>query len=501
MATTSNAFVSHLVWRPIPKILEKLDHNMAEQIHPVILSGGSGTRLWPMSRALYPKQLLPLVGEQSLLQQAALRVTGSATFAAPLVIANEEHRFIIAEQLREIDVAPQGLLLEPVGRNTAPAACVAALWLTERAPDALMLLMPSDHAIADHAAFLAAIETAAAAARTGALATFGIAPERPETGYGYIERAAPFSSVEGAFAVARFVEKPDAAAAEGYIAAGDYFWNSGIFLFPAALYLTELKRLRPDMVAACRQALKGARRDDDFVRLDKPAFEACPADSIDYAVMEHTERAAMVTVRMGWSDLGSWDALWTMAEKDSAGNTLIGNILAEDTRNCYLRSEAGLVAAIGVEDLVVVATDDAVMLAPRDRAQDVRRLVARLTKENRSEADALPRVHRPWGSYETLHAGHRVQVKHIVVKPGGKLSLQMHHHRAEHWVVVHGTAKIRRGDEEIILTEDQSTYIPLGTAHRLENPGKIPLHLIEVQSGAYLGEDDIVRFEDHYGRA
>ena len=474
---------------------------MAGQIHPVILSGGSGTRLWPMSRTFYPKQLLPLVGETSLLQQAAARVAEAPGFAAPLVIANEEHRFIIAEQLREIDVVPQGLLLEPVGRNTAPAACIAALWLAERDPDALMLLMPSDHAIADESAFLAAVETAAAAARSGVLATFGIAPERPETGYGYIERGAPLGDIDGAFAVARFVEKPDLAAAERYIAAGDYFWNSGIFLFPAAMYLSELKRLRPDMVAACRAAFKGARRDEDFVRLDKQAFADCPADSIDYAVMEHAERAAMVTVRMGWSDLGSWDALWTMADKDEAGNTLIGNIVAEDARNCYLRSEAGLVAALGVEDLVVVATEDAVMLAPRERAQEVRRLVTRLVKENRSEADALPRVHRPWGSYQTVHAGHRVQVKHILVKPGGKLSLQMHHHRAEHWVVVQGTAKVSRGEEEIILTEDQSTYIPLGTAHRLENPGKIPLHVIEVQSGAYLGEDDIVRFEDHYGRA
>jgi mannose-1-phosphate guanylyltransferase/mannose-6-phosphate isomerase len=473
---------------------------MKGKIHPVILSGGSGTRLWPMSRTFYPKQLLPLVGDSSLLQQATMRVAGSPGFAAPLVIANEEHRFIIAEQLREIDVAPQGILLEPVGRNTAPAACIAALWLAETDPDAQMLLMPSDHAIEDRAAFLAAVAHAATAARAGFLATFGITPERAETGYGYIERGAKLAAADGAFAVTRFVEKPDAAAAEHYVAAGDYFWNSGIFLFSASLYLNELKRLRPDMVAACRLALKKARRDDDFIRLDKEAFADCPSDSIDYAVMEHTGRAAMVTVGMGWSDLGSWDALWAMADKDEAGNTLIGNIVAEDTKNSYLRSESGLVAALGVEDMIVVATDDAVMLAPRNRAQDVRLLVARLVKENRAEADALPTVYRPWGSYKTLHNGHRVQVKHIMVKPGGKLSLQMHHHRAEHWVVVQGTAKIRRGDEEIILTEDQSTYIPLGTAHRLENPGKIPLHLIEVQSGAYLGEDDIVRFEDKYGR-
>jgi mannose-1-phosphate guanylyltransferase/mannose-6-phosphate isomerase len=469
-------------------------------ISPVILSGGSGTRLWPMSRTHYPKQFLPLVGDNSLLQQAALRVPQDAGFAAPLVIANEEHRFLIAEQLREIDVAPQALLLEPVGRNTAPAVCVAALYLAERAPAALMLVTPSDHRIDDVPAFLSAVERAAAAARAGFLVTFGVTPERAETGYGYIERGKKLGDIDGAFAVARFVEKPDAATAERYVKSGDFFWNSGIFLFPAALYLSELERLRPEILAACRRALAEARSDDDFVRLDKAAFADCPADSIDYAVMEHTARAAVVPVTMGWSDLGSWDALWESAAKDADGNALTGNVLAEDTRNSYIRSEAGLVAALGVEDMVVVATQDAVMLAPRDRAQDVRSLVARLVKDERSEAETLPIVHRPWGSYETLHAGHRVQVKHIVVKPGGKLSLQMHHHRAEHWVVVQGTAKIVRGDEDMVLTEDQSTYIPLGTKHRLENPGKIPLHVIEVQSGAYLDEDDIVRFEDTYGR-
>ena len=480
--------------------MDKRDKKGGAAIHPVILSGGSGTRLWPMSRSHYPKQLLPLVGEHTLLQQAALRVAGAPAFGAPLVIANEEHRFIIAEQLRETEIAPRGLLLEPVGRNTAPAACVAALSLAEGDPDALMLLMPSDHTIDDRAAFLAAVERAATAARDGRLVTFGIHPERAETGYGYIERGAALPGTDGAFMVARFVEKPDAATAERYVAGGDFFWNSGIFLFPAALYISELERLRPDMLAACRAALAAARRDDDFCRLDKETFAACPSDSIDYAVMEHTARAAVVPVAMGWSDLGSWDALWDMAEKDDAGNALVGNVIAEDAKNSYLRSEAGLVAALGIEDLVVVATDDAVMLAPRRRAQDVRRLVARLVKEKRGEADALPVVHRPWGSYETLHAGHRVQVKHILVKPGRKLSLQMHHHRAEHWVVVQGTAKIRRGNEDIMLTEDQSTYIPLGTLHRLENPGKIPLHVIEVQSGAYLDEDDIVRFDDDYGR-
>jgi mannose-1-phosphate guanylyltransferase / mannose-6-phosphate isomerase len=469
-------------------------------IHPVILSGGSGTRLWPMSRTLYPKQLLALLGRESLLQQTARRVADPQRFAPPLIVANEEHRFIIAEQLREIDVAPSAMLLEPVGRNTAPAACVAALSLAESDPEALLLLLASDHAIAVVDAFVAAVDRAATAARRGAIVCLGIEPERAETGYGYIRRGAPIDG-EGAFAVAEFYEKPDIAHAEAYVASGEHYWNGSVFLFPAQLYLDELERLRPDMLAACRQAMREARRDADFIRLDKAAFAACPSDSIDYAVMEHTPRAAVVPVAMGWNDVGSWDALWEMSAKDAAGNALEGNVVAEAVRNCYLRSEAGLVAAVGVEDLVVVATDDAVMVAPRDRTQEVKGLVARLAREGRGEADTLPTVHRPWGSFTSLHNGHRVQVKHIVVKPGGKLSLQLHHHRAEHWVIVQGTARIRRGDEELMLTEDQSTYIPLGTAHRLENPGKIPLHLIEVQSGSYLGEDDIVRLEDSYGRS
>jgi mannose-1-phosphate guanylyltransferase / mannose-6-phosphate isomerase len=469
-------------------------------IHPVILSGGSGTRLWPMSRALYPKQLLALTGERSLLQETARRVADDPAFGPPIVVANEEHRFIIAEQLREIGVAPAAIVLEPIGRNTAPAAAVAALRLAADDREALMLVMPSDHAIADPAAFRDAVAQAAAAARLGHLVTFGVAPERAETGYGYIARGEPLAGAAGAFAVKGFVEKPDPAAARRYLAEGKHFWNSGIFLFPAARYLAELEGLRPEIVAAARAALAAARADADFVRLDKAAFAACPADSIDYAVMEHTRSAAMVPVTMGWSDLGSWDALWELAARDADGNALVGNVLAETAKNCYLRSEAGLVAAIGVEDLVVVATDDAVMVAPRGGTQEVKRLVGRLREEGRGEADALATVHRPWGTYRSLHNGPRVQVKHIMVKPGAKLSLQMHHHRAEHWVVVQGTAKIVRGSEELILTEDQSTYIPLGTAHRLENPGKIPLHVIEVQSGSYLGEDDIVRFEDHYGR-
>ena len=470
-------------------------------IHPVILSGGSGTRLWPMSRTLYPKQLLSLLGQDSLLQQTVRRVADRQGFAAPLLVANEEHRFIIAEQLREIAAVPRSLLLEPVGRNTAPAACIAALALIEAEPDPLMLVMPSDHTIGDLAAFAGAVERAAAAARAGALVSFGIAPQRAETGYGYVRRGGELDGAEGVFAVAEFVEKPGPEQAQAFVASGEHSWNSGIFLFPARVYLDELERLRPDIVVACRNALTTAQRDSDFIRLGREAFSACDSDSIDYAVMEHTRRAAVVPVTMGWSDVGSWDALWEMGPKDQHGNSIAGNVVAEDARNCYLRSEAGLVAAIGIEDLVVVATADAVMVAPRNRTQDVRKLVARLVKDRRDEADALPTVHRPWGTFTSLHNGHRVQVKHIMVKPGGKLSLQMHHHRAEHWVVVQGTAKIRRGDQEMMLSEDQSTYIPIGTAHRLENPGKIPLHLIEVQSGSYLGEDDIIRLEDSYGRS
>jgi mannose-1-phosphate guanylyltransferase/mannose-6-phosphate isomerase len=470
-------------------------------IHPVILSGGSGTRLWPMSRTLYPKQLLSLLGQDSLLQQTVRRVADRQGFAAPLLVANEEHRFIIAEQLREIAAVPRAFLLEPVGRNTAPAACIAALALTEAEPDPLMLVMPSDHTIGDLAAFADAVEGAATAARAGALVSFGITPQRAETGYGYIRRGSELDGAKGVFAVAEFVEKPGPEQAQAYVASGEHSWNSGMFLFPARVYLDELERLRPDMVAACRDALATAQRDSDFVRLGREAFAGCDSDSIDYAVMEHTRRAAVVPVSMGWSDVGSWDALWEMGDKDQHGNSIEGNVVAEDARNCYLRSEAGLVAAIGIEDLVVVSTADAVMVAPRNRTQDVKKLVARLVKDRRDEADALPTVHRPWGTFTSLHNGHRVQVKHIMVKPGGKLSLQMHHHRAEHWVVVQGTARIRRGDQEMMLSEDQSTYIPIGTSHRLENPGKIPLHLIEVQSGSYLGEDDIVRLEDSYGRS
>jgi len=454
-----------------------------------------------MSRALYPKQLLPLVSERSLLQEAALRVTDAARFAPPLVIANDEHRFIVGEQLRLCGVTPLATVLEPLGRNTAPAVCIAALLLLATEPDALLLVLPSDHAIGKVEAFTAAVDTAAAVARSGRLVTFGITADRPETGYGYIRRGAALAELAGAHEVAGFVEKPDAARAQSYLAAGDYYWNSGIFLFPARLVLSEIERLQPAVVAACRAALERAKRDLDFLRLDRDAFAAASSVSIDYAVMEHTPHAAVVPAEMGWSDVGTWDALWQVGARDAAGNTAFGDVLSEDTRNCYLRAETGLVATLGIEDLVVVATSDAVLVARRDRAQDIKRLVARLERDGRSELTTHPLVHRPWGTYRSIHNGARVQVKHIMVKPGAKLSLQLHHHRAEHWVVVQGTAKVVRGSEEILLYEDQSTYIPLGTAHRLENPGKIPLHLIEVQSGSYLGEDDIVRLEDSYGRS
>ncbi len=471
------------------------------KIHPVILSGGSGTRLWPLSRAAYPKQLMPLVSELSLLQETVQRVTDADRFAAPLLICNDEHRFMVAEQLRQIGVTPERIVLEPMARNTAPAAAAAALLLAADDPDALMLLLPSDHHIADTARFRAAVGDAARAAQGGALVTFGMKAERPETGYGYIRRGAAIASAAGCYHVDRFVEKPDLATAQSYLADGHYAWNSGMFLFKAAQLVAEMEHHAPAIVAAARQAVAKAARDLDFVRLDAEAFGAAPSISIDYAVMEKTGHAAVVPAEMGWTDVGSWSALWDIAPRDGDGNTLIGDVIAADSRNSYIRGDGRLVAVVGVEDLIVVDTADAVLVAPRARAQDVKAVVDRLKSTARSEQQHHRRVYRPWGSYEGVDAGERFQVKRLIVNPGGRLSLQKHAKRAEHWVVVRGIATVTRGNEEFDLGENQSTYIPVGTVHRLENRTGEPVHLIEVQSGSYLGEDDIVRLDDQYGRA
>jgi len=464
-------------------------------IVPVILSGGSGTRLWPLSREAYPKQFLPLVGDDTMLQATWKRVASIAG-AAPIVVANQEHRFMAAEQLRECKVQPQALILEPVGRNTAPAIAIAALQALAGGDDALLLVLPSDHVVRNEAAFHAAVKQAAIAAEGGKLVTFGIVPTAPETGYGYIKAA----TGEGVRAVDRFVEKPDLATAEEYVASGEYFWNSGMFLFRASRYLKELETLQPAILAACRQALDKAARDNDFIRLDADAFAASPNDSIDYAVMEKTADAAVVPLDAEWNDVGSWSALWEVSDKDADGNACHGDVIALDCKDSYAYGNR-LIAMVGLQDVVVVETDDAVFVGHKDRVQDVKEIVGQIKRDGRSEAAAHRKVYRPWGAYDSIDNGARFQVKRITVKPGATLSLQMHHHRAEHWIVVSGTAEVTRGDEVILLSENQSTYIPLGVTHRLKNPGKLPLELIEVQSGSYLGEDDIVRFEDSYGRA
>jgi mannose-1-phosphate guanylyltransferase / mannose-6-phosphate isomerase len=469
-------------------------------IIPIILSGGSGTRLWPLSRELYPKQLIALCGERTMLQETALRLAAIPDAAAPVVICNEEHRFMVAEQLRQIGVQPRAIVLEPVGRNTAPAAAVGALLVAAEDKDALMLILPADHLIREAPAFAEAVRRGAAAAEAGNLVTFGILPRCPETGYGYIKKGEPLSTAGEVFSVERFVEKPDLETAKGYVESGEHLWNSGMFLFRADSYLGELGRTAPDMVERAGQALERSTRDLDFIRLDRGAFSACPADSIDYAVMEKTGRAAVVPMDAGWSDVGSWSALLETGACDQSGNVCRGDVLLHDVSNSYLHATGRLVAAVGLNGHVVVETKDAVLVAPRDRVQEVKELVKKLKAGGRDEAVIHSKVFRPWGAYESIDFADRFQVKRITVKPGQVLSLQMHHHRAEHWVVVRGTAKITRGSEVVILTEDQSTYIPLGTVHRLENPGKIPLELIEVQTGSYLGEDDIVRLEDVYGR-
>ena len=474
---------------------------MQQKITPVILSGGTGTRLWPLSRPDYPKQLLALAGDETLFQQTLRRVADPARFAPPLIVCNKEHRFIIAEQLRAIGMAADTILLEPVGRNTAPAAALAATILAGRGAGGPMLLLPSDHVVTDPDAFRAAVDLAAHAAETGRMVLFGMQPQRPETGFGYIIAGEPLGAVGGAHAIERFVEKPDPAAAEAIIRGGNAYWNSGMFLFGAELFLEELQRLQPEIVAAARDAVSERSTDLDFCRVDEAAFARAPSISIDNAVMEHTTRAAVLPASFGWSDIGSWAGLWDLGPRDAAGNALFGDVVAIDTRNCYIRSQDRLVTVLGTDNLVVVETADAVLVIDKDRAQDVRTLIDRLGVLGRSEAVARPRVYRPWGFYESVVAGHRFQVKHIQVKPGGQLSLQMHHHRSEHWVVVNGTASVLRDGKTSLVRENESIYIPCTAEHRLENPGKVPLDLIEVQTGSYLGEDDIVRLEDMYGRA
>ncbi|MDE2407039.1 MAG: mannose-1-phosphate guanylyltransferase/mannose-6-phosphate isomerase [Xanthomonadaceae bacterium] len=469
-------------------------------LQPVLLSGGSGTRLWPLSREAYPKQFLPLAGSDTMLQATWQRVADLADAAhalnGPIVVAGEDHRFLVAEQLRQIGAPTPAIVLEPLGRNTAPAIAAAALQALAGGEDALLLVLPSDHVVRDGEAFRAAVRQALPAAEAGALVTFGIVPDAPETGFGYIEAAAG----EGVRKVLRFVEKPDAATAQRYLDDGGYYWNSGMFLLRASRYLDELQRFRPDIVAAVRAAFDAAARDGDFIRLDKVAFAACPSDSIDYAVMEKTDAACVLPVDIGWNDVGSWSALWEVSEQDADGNAHHGDVVSIDSRNSYAYARR-LVALVGVDDLVVVETDDAVLVARKDRVQQVKDVVAQLKAEQRSQAVLHREVHRPWGSYDSIDMADGFQVKRIKVKPGARLSLQSHQRRAEHWVVVRGTARVTRGNDVFELFANQSTYIPIGAKHRLENPGQDMLELIEVQSGDYLGEDDIVRYEDVYGRS
>jgi mannose-1-phosphate guanylyltransferase/mannose-6-phosphate isomerase len=469
-------------------------------ITPVLLSGGAGTRLWPVSRALHPKQLLPLTSSHTMFQETARRFAAKDGFAPPLVVCNDEHRFIVAAQIQAIGIHPQAMVLEPEGRNTAPAAAAAALILKELAPDNLMLLAASDHVIDDVAGLVAAIRLGTVAAEGGRLVTFGIKPTRPETGYGYIRRGKALKEAPGAFAVAKFVEKPVRTSAEQFVSSGEYLWNASLFLFSPAAYLDELAKHAPEVLAGVKKALAKGRRDLDFLRLDRESFADCPSISIDYAVMERTDKAAVVPADIGWSDVGSWSMLWERGTKDDQGNVMTGDAVVVDGRGNFIRSEGRLVAALGVENLVIVDTGDAVLVAARDRDQDVKRVVEKLKNAGRSEVSQHRRVYRPWGFFETLHMGRGTQVKLIEVNPGAALSLQYHHKRAEHWVVVSGEASIVRGDETIDLRENQSTYIPIGMQHRLENKREQPLRIIEVQVGSYLGEDDIVRLEDRYKR-
>lgn len=472
---------------------------LSQRITPVILSGGTGTRLWPLSRETLPKQLLPLVGEKSMLQETVLRVSNRSQFDAPIIIANVEHRFVIGEQLRALGIHDATVVLEPEGRNTTAAATVAALLEQRRTPDGLILVLAADHVVQKPEALLAAVTTGAEVAREGKLVLFGIQPTSASTGYGYIQRADTATSAN-VYPVKRFVEKPDANTAQDYVASGDYLWNSGMFLLPVEPYLAEVEKLIPEVLHASKAALDASRQDLDFIRLDETAFAANPSIAIDYAVMEKTALAVVIPTDCGWTDVGSWSALWDISPKNEDGNVLIGDVVAHDVTNSYLRGDGQLVAALGVDDLAIVATSDVVLVARKDRDQDVKKLVEKLRNTGHQAATQTVQVHRPWGYYQSIHMGDRFQVKRITVNPGAKLSLQKHFHRAEHWVVVNGTAMVTRDSEQILLRENESVFLPLGCVHRLENPGKVPLNLIEVQSGPYLGEDDIVRIEDIYAR-
>lgn len=480
------------------------------RIQPVILCGGSGTRLWPLSREQYPKQLLKLCGERTMLQATALRLGGVALapgdgMEPPLLVGNDEYRFLMAQQVKEVGLAQPSLILEPCGRNTAPALTLAALAARDHGRDPVLAVMPADHVIQDEAAFCRAVEKAARLAEGGKLVTFGIRPTAPETGYGYIKLGAALE--DGACLVEQFVEKPDLAKAESYLASGQYLWNGGIFVIKASVWLDKIAACRPDIAAACLEAFEKRQQDRDFLRPDKAAFVACPADSIDYAVMEALTRpeanggeVAVVPLDARWSDVGAWSALWEIGDKDEDRNVLMGDVIAIDTQNTLVLGNGRLVACVGLDSAIVVETPDAILVAHRDQIQKVKDVVGHLKAKRRSESLSHRKVFRPWGSYDSIDIGSRFQVKHILVNPGACLSLQMHHHRAEHWIVVSGTAKVTRGEETFLVTENQSTYIPLGTIHRLENPGRLPLEMIEVQSGSYLGEDDIIRFDDQYGR-
>ncbi|WP_010629053.1 MULTISPECIES: mannose-1-phosphate guanylyltransferase/mannose-6-phosphate isomerase [Halomonadaceae] len=466
-------------------------------ITPVILAGGNGSRLWPLSRQLRPKQFLPLTGSLSMLQETLTRLIPLEQHP-PVVICNDEHRFLVAEQLRQLDIVPACILLEPEGRNTAPAIALAALQQLEHDPLALLLVLAADHRIIDETAFHESLLPAQTLAQQGCLVTFGVVPTHAETGYGYIQRGDPQG--DHGFCVKRFVEKPDRTTAEDYLATGDYYWNSGMFLFQASRYLEELQRFRPDIHDACRRAMAGAIHDLNFIRLDEAEFLHCPADSIDYAILERTASASVVPLAAGWSDIGSWSSLWEACPQDAQGNAVRGDVLIHQSYDLMVHAEHRLVATVGVKDLIVVETKDAVLVVHRDRVQEVKQVAERLKEEGRPEYRWHREVYRPWGVYDCIDRGQRYQVKHITVKPGAKLSVQMHHHRAEHWVVVSGTAKVTNGESSYLVSENESTYIPIGRVHALENPGVIPLEIIEVQSGSYLGEDDIVRLEDRYGR-